>query len=121
VNQELQAQLLELEREFWRASGDRAFYERHFAPDGIAVLPMQNGIMDANTVIDNATTGIAWKSLDFTNVQSREIASGVVSLAYEARAQRANGPEYHALLSSVYRRNGDAWQMVLHQQTPLPG
>ena len=116
----LKQELLELEQGFWNAAGDRGFYEEHFADNGVAVFPFKGGILDAGKVRDSVESGVTWKNVEFLNVHVIELAPQCAALIYEAVGSRDGQPDYHALLSSVYVRDDGAWQMVVHQQTPLP-
>jgi hypothetical protein len=43
------------------------------------------------------------------------------AVVYRAQAQRQDEPPYEAAITSVYRRHDGTWELVVHQQTPLPG
>ena len=47
------------------------------------------------------------------------LADEAAALVYTARARRPGELEYAAVITSVYRREGAAWRLALHQQTPI--
>ncbi len=116
----LQEELLELERGFWNAAGDRDFYEVYFAEDGVAVFPMDDGLMTSERVLASVEGGQPWTNVEITNVQVVDLGPHCAGLVYEAVGSREGQPDYHAYLTSIYRRDDSRWQMVIHQQTPLP-
>jgi hypothetical protein len=49
-----------------------------------------------------------------------ELGDAVAVLNYRFSGRRGEDFSYSALMSSIYeRREGETWQLVLHQQTPL--
>jgi hypothetical protein len=110
--------LIELERGFWEAAGDRQAYAANLAAGAVHVLPGL-GIADRETVLRGVAGADRWESYEI--LDARIVAAGeeAAALVYRARARRAGQPEYRAAITSLYRRDGDAWKLVLHQQTPL--
>ena len=117
--EDLKAQLLAIELEFWNAPPDPSYYEQGFAETGRMILPMESGILDKSQVIDSVRMSTAWTSYELIHERLDELAAGCAALIYEARARRAGQPVYRALITSIYRQEGDRWIMVLHQQTPI--
>ncbi len=112
--------LVDLERGFWDAAGgDGDYYERHFADDGVMVLPFPGGILTKARTIDSVREAGAWDGFAIDDLRTLAISESTVALLYEGTGRRTGHPGYRALVTSVYRRRGEAWQLVLHQQTPL--
>jgi ketosteroid isomerase-like protein len=110
-------QLLELERRFWGAAGDAAFYRMHFADDGLMAFHV--GIMDKGEVLDAMRGTAEWESYTVDDLRFVQVSDDVAFLTYTTRAVAAGDPEpYVAAISSVYARRGGRWLLVLHQQTP---
>lgn len=110
--------LLDIEKSFWRSSGDRDFYETHVADEGRFVLSM--GVMDKPAVVAAMENAEPWDSFEIRETSLIPIADDVVGLVYEATGQRnEDGDEYRANILSVYKRKNAEWQLVLHQQTPV--
>lgn len=109
--------MLEIEKTFWRSSGDADFYRTHVADEGKFVLSM--GVMDKSDVVTAMSEAKPWKSFEIDDVSHIRIADDVVGLVYRASGQRDHdADEYRANILSVYRKN-DGWQLILHQQTPI--
>ena len=60
-----------------------------------------------------------WQTVDFDDVEVRELGDGAAMLIYQARASRGDADEYVVLVSTLYTNNGGTWKLLTHQQTPL--
>lgn len=113
-----EAEVLDLERQFWLIGGVRpAFWQEHFADDGIIALPM--GIMDkAQTVAVMGESG-GWEWVQFGEARFVHTESTVI-VSYQATA-RGEGEldDYTAVISSAYQKRDGRWILVFHQQSPI--
>jgi Domain of unknown function (DUF4440) len=112
------ARLLELEKRFWTASGHRDQYEENLASDAVHVFPGW-GITDRERVLGAVADADPWQTFTIDDPQVVSLSEDSAAVVYTARAQRAGRPPYVAAMTSVYRRTGDDWELVVHQQTPL--
>jgi hypothetical protein len=111
--------LLLLEEGFWRAAGSRDSYASHLANDAVHVFPGW-GLTADNERVLQAVEGVEpWETFSIDDVRFVELGDRAAALVYTARARRAGQEEYVAAMTSVYRRTGDGWDLVIHQQTPL--
>jgi len=115
-------ELLDLERAAWDAlssDGDAAatFYEGVLADDVLMLLPGGLVIDERSQVIDSMR-GASWASFELTDERVLDLGETSAVVAYQAVARR-DGNEYKALFNSTYVRDGDAWKLALHQQTPI--
>jgi hypothetical protein len=111
-------ELLVLERAFW--TGDAAFFEENTDSEClVAFSPDMAGVMGNKDLADTAKDGNRWKALEIELKGTLQPSNDVAMLTYEARATRANGEAYAALVSTGYVRRGGNWRMMFHQQTPL--
>lgn len=111
-------QPIDIEKAFWRSSGDQEFYRAHVAEEGLFVLSM--GVMSKEDVVAAMAGAEPWESFEIGDPSWVTISDDVVGLVYEARARRGvDAGEYRASILSVYRRQDGDWQLILHQQTPL--
>lgn len=111
-------QPIDIERAFWRSSGDEEFYRTHVAEEGLFVLSM--GVMTKEAVVAAMAEAEPWESFQIGDPAWVPIGEDVVGLVYEASARRGpDDDEYRANILSVYRRQEGDWQLILHQQTPL--
>jgi ketosteroid isomerase-like protein len=111
-------ELLALEEGFWRAAGDSAAYEAHLASDAEHVFPGW-GVTPRQAVLEAVAEVEPWERFDMGDPAYVELGDSAAALVYTARAKRAGDDEYVAAMTSVYRRTGDGWELVIHQQTPL--
>lgn len=52
-----------------------------------------------------------------TNYALTSISNDAMLLTYESERTQNDGSKRHVLRSSVWKRNGDRWQMLFHQGT----
>ncbi len=113
-------ELIKLEHGFWEATRDPDYYARHMRDDGLAVFG--EGIMDKEAARRSTMTdavGEDWTNIRIADPRVLAIADDVAALVYHGSATRAGTP-YRANCASVYARREGEWQMVLHQQSPVP-
>ena len=109
-------EILDLERNFWAAAGDRAFYEQHFAEDGRCVFAF--GIIDKRHTVESMAAASGWATVEFDDIAVIDLSTDTVAIVYSAAATRPSGEEYKAQVSSVYVRREGRWLLAVHQQTP---
>ena len=61
-----------------------------------------------------------WQTFSIDDPVLAPLGDDAAALVYTARAQRAGREPYVAAMTSVYRRAGESWELLIHQQTPLP-
>jgi hypothetical protein len=110
--------LYELERGFWRAAGDREAYAEGLAQDALHVFPGW-GIADRGQVLDGVEKAAPWSSFTIDDPRIVMLGPDTAALVYVAQADRGAAFVYRAAVTSVYRREGGKWRLVVHQQTPL--
>ncbi|HWK67120.1 MAG TPA: hypothetical protein VNS34_19515 [Rhizobiaceae bacterium] len=112
-------ELLALEREFW--TGGRRFFEENTDNECLVAFSSEMaGVMENKDLAATVDEGRRWKVLDLDLKGTVQPSDNVFLLTYEAKAMRAGGEEYHALVSSGYVRRREGWKMMFHQQTSLP-
>jgi hypothetical protein len=111
-------ELLRLERGFWEAAGDRSRYEARLAPDAVHVFPGW-GVAEREAVLSGVDGAEPWRDVRLDDPRVVELDESAAALVYTAVATRGGQSPYRAAITSVYRRSGGDWQLVLHQQTPL--
>lgn len=117
-------ELLHLEREGWRAlstSGKvaEAFYAEILAAEVLLLLPGGIVLDDREEVI-KSMGGSPWSSFTLSDERVLELVEGSVAVvAYQATAHREGGEPYTAIFNSTYVREGSAWRLAIHQQTPI--
>jgi len=115
-------ELLDLEREAWRAlstSGEAAaaFFADALADEVLMLLPLGLVVDDRDDVIDSMR-GEPWTSYQLVDERVLPLGDDSAVVAYTAHARRAD-MDYHALVNSTYRRTDGGWRLAFHQQTPF--
>ena len=116
-------ELLRLERKGWEAlstSGAAAesFYAENLAEDVLVLLPGGTVLDDREQVI-KSMGGSPWTSFKLSDERVLELVDGCAVVAYRATAHREGRESYTALFNSTYVREGGAWRLAIHQQTPV--
>ena len=115
----LRDELLALEEGFWQAAGNRGAYSEHLADDAVHLFPGWGLTTDNERVLEAVEDAEPWETFSIEDLSLLALGEGAAALVYTARARRAGQDEYVAAMTSVYRRDGDGWKLVIHQQTPL--
>jgi hypothetical protein len=113
-------ELIELEEQGWRAlstKGDagRKIYESVLREDAVMLFPGGMRIEGREQILESLGSQ-PWESFHIESPRVLQLSESSASVIYKVTAQRKSSPPYVALISSTYSR-GDAWQLVLHQQT----
>tara|TARA_B100000749_G_C17985942_1_gene285161 strand:- start:77 stop:424 length:348 start_codon:yes stop_codon:yes gene_type:complete len=105
------------ERSFWLDGPD--FHANHLAEAACMVFPAPVGILSGSAITEALTQAPRWTDVDF-EATCETVSKDTVVLAYKAIGQRpdALGPAYAAYCASTYVREGDAWKLLAHQQSP---
>jgi hypothetical protein len=107
--------LLGIEHEL--AHGGGAEYRRHLADEAVVIVPGQ--ALDKDATVQSIEASPGWDELTIDDARVIEVGDDGAAISYRFSGRRGTDFAYEALLSSVYVRRDDRWQMVLHQQTPL--
>jgi hypothetical protein len=111
----LKDDLYELEREL--GSGDGDTYRRHLIDEAVVVVPGQ--VLNKQQTVEAMDATAGWDDFSFDDERFVELADGAALLNYRFQGRRGEDFTYTALMGSVYVREGGAWKMAFHQQTPL--
>lgn len=113
----LEQELLALEKQFWTAGPE--FYRRHVDEQCLLAFPEMAGVMSRESVVATVTEDRRWSDLMVEEQGFLQLDDGTAVLTYHARAKRADGELYSALVSSAYVKRDDSWKLAFHQQTPV--
>jgi hypothetical protein len=94
-------------------------YRRQLHPDCVMVFPSPTGILSVERVLASLEGVPRWKNVEMKQRTAKQMRPDMAFLTYEARAEREQGPPYHAYCSSIYCLEDDRWRIVFHQQTPV--
>jgi hypothetical protein len=113
---------LDLERAGWSAlarggPAAAAFYEEVLAAEVLMILPGDLVIDDRRRAV-TSMAGPGWDSYAMTDERVVVLDERCAAVSYRATASRS-GDDYDARFTSTYVRDGDAWRLRLHQQTPV--
>jgi hypothetical protein len=111
-------ELMDLERGFWGGSED--FYRKHVADQCLLAFVQMAGVQSGEAVAQSTKGAARWTGLRIEPKGQLALGEDALVFTYEAWALREGNP-YHALVSSAYVRQGGAWKLAFHQQTPMDG
>ena len=110
-------EVIAIETGFWDHSNDPQYYTDHLADDGVTVIePM--GFIEKPMAVEAAQYGEPFGNVELTDVVAREVAPGVIILAYHGRGEREGKPAYEGSIASVYIQRDGRWQAVLAAHQP---
>jgi hypothetical protein len=114
--------LMALERDGWEALGTgvdeaRAYYGQVLHAHPLMLLPGPLVVTGRAAVLDSLS-GTPWSDYELLDVSVHQVRPDLAVVAYRARAVREQ-KEYRALIGSTYVREGTAWRLAIHQQTPI--
>jgi hypothetical protein len=121
VGRQMTDRLLQLEEQGWQAlsSPDPVkFCEEWLADDAVLIVP--GVIIDRATFLRALADEQPWASHHIKEPRAVPLTDDAAALIYRVTAQRDGQPQFAALITSVYVNRADRWQLVLHQQTPMP-
>lgn len=111
-------QFWDCEEMFW--IGGEEFYNSWLDPNCLMIFPKPTGFLRGDAIVDSLKHVPRWNSVIMMNKHIIRHGDHLVLLAYEARGDwQQEDKDYSALCGSVYKKTGDNWRLVHHQQTPL--
>lgn len=103
-----------LEERFWLEGA--AAYDDLLDPACQMAFPGM-GVMRAADVLDSLKQAPRWVSVDISGRTIGRAGDDVIVLGYNAEGRREGAEPYPCLCTSTYRRDGERWKLVQHQQT----
>ena len=111
--------LFEMEEQGWQALSSPdpvSFCEEWLADDAMLIVPGM--VIDRTTFLKALSTEQPWADHHIEEPKAIELTDESAALLYRVTARRDGQPEFVALITSVYVKRADRWQLVIHQQTP---
>jgi hypothetical protein len=102
-----------LEERFWLEGSD--VYDDLLDPACLMAFPSM-GVMRAADVLDSLKQAPRWSSVQMSNRAIGRAGDAVIVAGYDAEGRRGDAEPYRCLCTSTYRRDGDRWKLVQHQQ-----
>jgi hypothetical protein len=114
-------EIVELEHAGWSALAEPSgaagpFYAEVLATRVAFVLPGM--VITERAAVLDSMQGPPWEAYELDDERVLELGTDAAAVTYRARAVR-DGSAYEALITSAYVREGGAWKLALHQQTPV--
>ena len=77
-------------------------------------------VVDRSTFLHALAREQPWAAHRIEEPRTVQLTDNSVALVYRVTAMRAGQAAFAGLLTSVYANRAGRWQLVLHQQTPMP-
>ena len=114
----LEDHLFALEQSFWTQGA--GYFRRNLADSAVMVLPEPAGVLVKDEIASSLEPEARWSNVELEEHRLLELSDAAALVTYKATARRAGKSEpYVARASSAYVRDGAAWKLAFHQQTPL--
>lgn len=104
------------EERFW--TGGAEHYGEALDPACVMAFPATAGIIAGPAIAESLAGAPRWASVEMAERHVARPAADLLVLAYKARGVRDGAAAHEAYCTSSYRRDGDRWLLVQHQQTP---
>lgn len=115
VEQSAEEDMWQIERRLWLDGP--SFYAGTM--DEACIMAFDRmGVMKAKAVLDSLQLAPRWEDVDMTEKAIGRGGGGVIVLGYRAQAWRDDADRYACYCTSTYRKDGDRWLLIQHQQTP---
>lgn len=114
-------ELIALEERGWEAlaAGEGAdFYAEICRDDALMVFP-GGMVLDRDGAEKALRDAPAWARYHLSETRVLRLGDDAGVVVYRAEAQRDGEDPYRALMTTIYVREGGAWRLALHQQTPV--
>jgi hypothetical protein len=111
----------DLEERGWTAlatEGAGPEFYREVLDDTVVMLLPGGLILDDRAAIIEAMSGPPWSTYRLERLTAHRPTPDTGLVTYEVTARRGDGPEYRALVGSLYVRRDGGWRLAFHQQTP---
>jgi hypothetical protein len=115
----LRGEILAIETGFWTGGEDH--FLAHVDAHCMLVFAQMRGVHSRAEVAATARDPNRWSDLRLADVMLHQPREELLFLSYEARAKRATGEPYRALIGSAYLRRDDGWKLTFHQHGELAG
>jgi hypothetical protein len=113
----LEDELFDLEKHFWTEGPE--YYKSHLASAALMVFPEPAGVLVKDEIASSLERAARWSEVALEEHRVLELSDDAALVTYKATARRPGGSAYVARASSAYVRDGKAWKLAFHQQTPL--
>ncbi|PWW02148.1 uncharacterized protein DUF4440 [Hoeflea marina] len=111
-----QINVQDLERRLW-LEGSPA-YEEILAPDCIMAFAAPVGILRGAAIHQSLKALPRWDDVEISETDLAQPDDSTLVHAYRAVGHREGDAPYRAYCTSTYRRTGEGWCLIQHQQTP---
>ena len=106
-----------IEKGFWTRSNEPAYFAEHIADGGVTVIePI--GMIEKPFAVESAKQGRPFTDVTFTDTIVREVAPGVIVLAYHGQGRSEDGHQYQGAICSVYVKQDGRWRSVASSHQP---
>lgn len=112
------ARIWEFEQSLW--TGDADDYREKVHPECVMALPAPPFIFDGSAAIEAVSDTPRWSKADFANGRISRPKYGLITIAYNVRAERDGQDSYEAHCTStlLLDEEADRWHVVQHAQVP---
>ena len=114
----LEDHLFALEERFWTQGA--GYFRRNLADSAVMVFPEPAGVLVKDEIASSLERAARWSRVELEEHRLLELGDDAALVTYKATARRPGKDEpYVARASSAYVRDGAAWKLAFHQQTPV--
>ena len=108
--------VIAIEKGFWARSNDPSYFAKNIA-DGAVTLIEPMGLIEKPMAVESTKQGHAFTDVEFKDTIVREVAPGVIVLAYHGQGRMGERIVQSAICSVYVKRDG-RWQSVATSHQP---
>jgi hypothetical protein len=110
-------EVVAIEKGFWTRSNEPTYFAEHIADGAVTVIePM--GVIEKPFAVESAKQGRPFTDVEFSDTVVREVAPGVIVLAYHGQGRSDDGHQYQGAICSVYVKHDGRWRSVASAHQP---
>ena len=110
-------QVVAIEKGFWTKSNDASYFGEHIADGGVTVIePI--GLIEKPAAVESTKMGHPFADVEFKDTIVREVAPGVIVLAYHGQGRRPDGTLYQGAICATYVKREGKWRSVASAHQP---
>lgn len=107
-----------LEERFWHDGASTM--EEYLDEEAVMVFAAPVGVIAGADIVTSMEGAPRWTEVRMTERVAGRPTPDLLVLAYRAEGWRGDADSYLAYCSTTWRRDGNGWRLVQHQQTPSP-
>ena len=114
MDNELENELIKIERQLWSARGDSKIFDKYLSTAFHFNVSYEDGYYNKKLFTEKASVAPLWKSVLIDDYEFTSLSPAMALVTYEVEAEYETGGFYNVGVISVYSKEGGIWKVLLH-------